>query len=112
VVALVSVALWSAPRSACSCTSWRGPASPARGASRRWLLDIGFLSIYLHIGARRMRHFFRDLSRGSCFGNGFRFGLTWLRIAWAGRAGGFLAGVLTTPFWHSSRISRPGCSAG
>jgi two-component system sensor histidine kinase RpfC len=82
-----------------------GISGPRRLAAL--LLDIGFLSIYLHIGGEAHATFF-PIYLWIIFGNGFRFGLTWLRIAMGAALAGFLAVVLTTPYWHE----QPHLSAG
>lgn len=85
-------------------------ARPAVSTARRavaLLLDVGFLSWYLHIGGEAHSVFFA-IYLWIVFGNGFRFGLAWLRAAMAAALAGFAAVVLTTPFW----IGQPHLSAG
>jgi two-component system sensor histidine kinase RpfC len=85
-------------------------ARPAISQARRFaalLLDIGFLSWYLHIGGESHATFVA-IYLWVVFGNGFRFGLGWLRISTGTALAGFLAVVLTTPYWHE----QPHLSAG
>ncbi len=70
-------------------------------------LDVGFLSIYLHIGGEAHAAFF-PIYLWVVFGNGFRFGLQWLRIAMGVAVAGYLAVIATTPYWHE----QPHLSAG
>ena len=74
-----------------------GISAPRRAVAL--LLDIGFLSWYLHIGGEA-HALFIAIYLWVVFGNGFRFGLAWLRAAMAATLAGFGAVVLTTPFWR------------
>ncbi|MGI4954809.1 MAG: response regulator [Janthinobacterium lividum] len=62
------------------------------------LLDSVFLSCQLHLGGESGAAFF-PIFLWVSFGNGFRFGLTWLRIAMVVTFLGFAAVVAATPFW-------------
>ena len=62
------------------------------------LLDCGFLSWQLHLGGEPASMFF-PIYLWVVFGNGFRFGLPWLRLAMLVALAGFGAVVATTPFW-------------
>ena len=73
--------------------------SPARRCTAL-LVDIVFLSWQLHLGSEASAAFF-PIYLWVSFGNGFRFGLTWLRIAMVASFVGFATVVLTTPFWSS-----------
>lgn len=63
------------------------------------LLDCGFLSWQLHLGGEVASLFF-PIYLWVIFGNGFRFGLTWLMISIPVATVCFTIVVLTTPFWH------------
>ena len=56
------------------------------------LLDIGFLSWYLHIGGEAHSAFFA-IYLWIVFGNGFRFGLVWLHASMGVALLGFLGSV-------------------
>jgi len=62
------------------------------------LLDCGFLSWQLHLGGEPASAFF-PIYLWVVFGNGFRFGLPWLRLAMLVALAGFGIVVATTPFW-------------
>ncbi|WP_245538368.1 sensor histidine kinase, partial [Teichococcus cervicalis] len=77
-------------------------AYPASNRARRGAavaLDCGFLSLQLHWGAEAVAMFW-PVYLWVVFGNGFRFGLAWLRIAMLAALAGFGAVALTTPFWQ------------
>ena len=76
-------------------------AFPATSTPRRvvaLLLDVACLSWYLHIGGEEHSSFVA-IYLWVVFGNGFRFGLPWLRAATAASVAGFAVVVLATPFW-------------
>lgn len=63
------------------------------------VLDCGFLSWQLHLGGEVASLFF-PIYLWVIFGNGFRFGLTWLKIAIPVATVCFAAVIATTPFWY------------
>ncbi|EKM98392.1 MULTISPECIES: ATP-binding protein [Acidocella] len=71
------------------------------------LLDCGFLSWQLHLGGERVALFY-PVYLWVIFGNGFRFGLRFLAVSVPVATLGFLAVVLSTPFWRAM----PHLSAG
>ncbi|TPG61173.1 sensor histidine kinase [Roseomonas nepalensis] len=76
-------------------------AFPSASTPRRvaaLLLDVGCLSWYLHIGGEEHSSFVA-IYLWVVFGNGFRFGLPWLRAATVATVAGFAAVAATTPFW-------------
>ncbi len=75
------------------------------------LLDLGFLSWQLHIGGEAASLFF-PIYLWVVFGNGFRFGLTWLRAAMAVGFLTFAGVVATTPFWHGNAHLSAGLLVG
>nr|WP_255574794.1 ATP-binding protein [Caldovatus aquaticus] len=62
------------------------------------LLDMAFLSAVLHLGGEALALFF-FIYLWVILGNGFRFGIPWLRAGMATGLLAFGAVVLTTPFW-------------
>lgn len=64
------------------------------------VLDCGFLSWQLHLGGEVASLFF-PIYLWVIFGNGFRFGLTWLMISIPVATSSFALVVLTTPFWYN-----------
>ena len=62
------------------------------------LLDSVFLSAQLHLGGETAAAFF-PIYLWVTLGNGFRFGLAWLRLAMLVTTISFAAVILTTPFW-------------
>jgi two-component system, sensor histidine kinase RpfC len=84
--------------------------SPAANVPRRFAAlgwDIGFMSYELHVG-HSLTAIFYPAYLWVIFGNGFRFGIEYLRIAMLESLGGFAVVVLTTPFWRD----QPPLSAG
>ncbi|MBI0538218.1 response regulator [Roseomonas sp. KE2513] len=82
-----------------------GTSTPRRAVAL--LLDVGCLSWYLQIGEEAHSGFV-PIYLWIIFGNGFRFGLAWLRAATAVGVAGFATVVATTPFW----LGQPHLSAG
>lgn len=83
---------------------------PQRSLVRRGvalLLDMGFLSWFLHVGGEIAAPFF-PVYIWVALGNGFRFGTRWLLAGMALFVAGFGAAVLATPFWRA----QPHLSAG
>jgi len=74
------------------------PATCLRRRLAALLLDCGFLSWQLHLGGEPAAAFF-PIYLWVVFGNGFRFGLRWLRLAMLAALAGFGAVIATTPFW-------------
>ncbi len=75
--------------------------SPATNIPRRvtaLLLDMGFLSYELHAGGE-VTSVLAPIYLWVILGNGFRFGVKWLRVAQIAGLVGFTAVVVTTPFW-------------
>jgi two-component system sensor histidine kinase RpfC len=97
--ALRALALWSALSVGLFVHILARPGVSQRRRFVALLLDTGFLSWYLHIGGEAHSAFV-CIYLWVVFGNGFRFGLTWLHIAMGAALAGFLAVVLTTPYWH------------
>jgi two-component system sensor histidine kinase RpfC len=75
------------------------------------LMDCGFLSWQLHLGGEVAALFF-PIYLWVIFGNGFRFGLTWLAIAIPVATLCFAVVVLTTPFWFERWHLSVGLLAG
>ncbi|PWC30670.1 ATP-binding protein [Teichococcus aestuarii] len=73
-----------------------GISQPRRLAAL--LLDCGFLSWQLFLGGEPVAMFW-PIYLWVVFGNGFRFGLRWLRIAMAAALAGFGGVILATPYW-------------
>ncbi len=74
---------------------------PEPNAPRRLVAllgDIGLLSYQLHVGGDETSLLW-PIYLWVIFGNGFRFGIAWLRLAMAASLTGFLLVVATTPFW-------------
>ncbi len=89
-------------------------ARPARFRARRVVAivaDSTILSCELHMGGEAVSLFF-CLYLWMVFGNGFRFGLGWLRVAAVAACLGFLATCLTTPFWLGQEHLAAGLMAG
>ncbi len=89
-------------------------AAPARFRARRMVAivaDSSVLSCELHMGGEAVSLFF-CLYLWMVFGNGFRFGLGWLRAATVAACLGFLATCLTTPFWLGQAHLAAGLMAG
>ncbi|MDW8398912.1 MAG: ATP-binding protein [Acetobacteraceae bacterium] len=82
---------------------WPGTSIPRRITALT--LDMVFLSAELHVGGE-ITAAFVPIYLWVILGNGFRFGVAWLRGAMA--IAGFLAVWVTTPFWHQ----QPHLSAG
>jgi two-component system sensor histidine kinase RpfC len=98
-MALVSVALWSAASVGVFLHILARPGISAPRRIAALVLDIGFLSWYLHIGGEAHSAFFA-IYLWIVFGNGFRFGLVWLHASMGVALLGFAAVFATTPFWH------------
>ena len=89
-------------------------ARPARYRVRRLLAivaDSTILSCELHMGGEPVSLFF-CLYLWMVFGNGFRFGVDWLRAATVAASLGFLATWLSTPFWLGQGHLAAGLMAG
>ncbi len=82
------------------------PAATSRRRFAAILIDTAILSWQLHAGGEVAAMFF-PIYLWIAFGNGFRFGLVWLRIAMGATSCGFGAVFLTTSFWlqHSHLAS-------
>lgn len=88
--------------------------SPASNVPRRILalcLDMGFLSAELHVGGE-VTSAFAPIYLWVVLGNGFRFGVAWLRGAMAIAIVGFIGVWLTTPFWYTQPHLSGGFLAG
>lgn len=75
---------------------------PATNLARRMaalVLDIGVLSAMLHAGGE-ITSALAPIYLWVILGNGFRFGVAWLRGAMLLSLAGFVAVMATTPFWH------------
>ncbi|WP_169747448.1 ATP-binding protein [Belnapia moabensis] len=77
---------------------WR-PALSTPRRSVALLLDMGFLTWFLHIGGALAAPFF-PIYVWVMLGNGARFGVPWLAAAMATFALGFGWVIATTPFWQ------------
>ncbi len=89
-------------------------AAPARFHVRRVLAivaDSTILSCELHMGGEPVALFF-CLYLWMVFGNGFRFGVGWLRVATVAACLGFLGVCLTTPYWVRQEHLAAGLMAG
>ena len=88
-----------------------GPAVnvPRRLAALGW--DIGFMSYELHFG-NSLTAIFYPIYLWIIFGNGFRFGIQYLRIAMLAGLAGFATVVLTTPFWRNEASLSAGLMIG
>jgi len=74
---------------------------PAKNNARRitaLILDMGFLSYELHVGGE-VTSVLAPIYLWVILGNGFRFGVAWLRGAQAMAILGFTAVIVFTPFW-------------
>ncbi len=79
--------------------------APASNNARRafaLFLDLGFLSWQMHLGDEPTAVLF-PIYLWVVFGNGFRFGLTWLRLSMLTAIGTFASVVLTTEFWADNQ---------
>ncbi len=74
-----------------------GPNTPRRAFAL--LLDMGFLSWFLHAAGEEASGFFL-VYLWIVLGNGVRFGVRWLFAAMGVFLAGFGAVALTTPFWR------------
>ncbi len=74
-----------------------GPNAPRRAFAL--LVDMGFLTWFLHIGGEEASVFFLAYL-WIALGNGVRFGVRWLLAAVGVFLASFGAVVLTTPFWR------------
>ena len=75
---------------------------PAINIPRRIIalcLDMGFLSLELHVGGE-ITSALAPIYLWVVLGNGFRFGVAWLRGAMAIAVTGFIGVWATTPFWY------------
>lgn len=88
----------------------RPEASPGRRLAAL-LLDCGFLSWQLHLGGEPAAMFY-PIYLWVVFGFGFRFGLSWLRLAMLVALAGFGAVVATTPYWSQQLHLSAGLLAG
>lgn len=77
--------------------AYPGVCRPRRFAAV--LLDCGFLSWQIYLGGEPVAMFW-PIYLWVVFGNGFRFGIAWLRIAMVAALAGFGAVILTTPYWY------------
>ncbi|MCQ4158446.1 ATP-binding protein [Roseomonas sp. GC11] len=75
------------------------------------LLDCGFLSLQLHLGGEPVAMFW-PVYLWVILGNGFRFGITWLRVAMLAALAGFGATALATPYWQEQGHLALGLWAG
>ncbi len=78
-------------------------AWPQRSPPRRltaMATDFTVLSLLLHFGDEAAAPLY-SIFLWVAFGNGFRYGLAYLGLSVAAASGGFLAVLLTTPFWIS-----------
>uniref|UniRef100_UPI00374D86AB hybrid sensor histidine kinase/response regulator n=1 Tax=Armatimonas sp. TaxID=1872638 RepID=UPI00374D86AB len=78
-------------------------AWPARNPARRWVAmvcDFGMLSFELHVGGEATSVLF-PMYLWIALGNGFRFGVPWLRGATVVGLACFGLVVATTPFWYN-----------
>lgn len=87
---------------------------PGASAGRRLagiVLDTGALSAALHVGGAVASPFF-PVYLWVILGNGFRFGLPWLRAATVMAALGFGTVLATTPYWFQNELLGTGLLAG
>ncbi|HUC19698.1 MAG TPA: ATP-binding protein [Acetobacteraceae bacterium] len=84
---------------------WPAVNVPRRLFALCW--DIGFVAYEMHAG-NGLTAILYPVYLWIIFGNGFRFGIEYLRIGMLASLGGFAAVVLTTPFWRD----KPALSAG
>ncbi|MPZ55501.1 MAG: response regulator [Rhizobiales bacterium] len=75
------------------------------------LIDFGIFSYCMHIGGEAMAPLY-PIYLWVIFGNGFRFGLTYLAAAAACGVVSFTIVVLTTEFWHSHLPLSAGLTSG
>jgi two-component system sensor histidine kinase RpfC len=75
------------------------------------VFDFGIFSACLHFGGEAMAPLF-PIYLWVIFGNGFRFGLTYLAAAAACGVVSFTVVVLTTPFWHAHLTLAAGLAGG
>jgi two-component system sensor histidine kinase RpfC len=75
------------------------------------LFDFAIFSYGMHIGGEAMAPFY-PIYLWVIFGNGFRFGLTYLAAASACGVVSFTAVVMTTPFWHAHLPLSAGLASG
>jgi len=75
------------------------------------VFDFGMFSYYMHIGGEAMAPLY-PIYLWVIFGNGFRFGLTYLAAASACGVVSFTAVVLTTEFWHHHLTLTAGLTGG
>jgi two-component system sensor histidine kinase RpfC len=96
---LFAVALWAVMAVGIFAHILLRPAVSARRRFVAVVLDLGFLSWYLHIGGEATSAFF-PIYLWVILGNGFRFGVPSLRVAMAVGLVAFAAVIVTTPFWR------------
>jgi two-component system sensor histidine kinase RpfC len=89
---------------------WRPAPNPTRRLIAM-LSDLGTICFQMHQGGATGSLFY-PLLLWTVFGNGFRFGLRELYAATAIGFGGFVAVVLTTPFWRASPTLSIGLALG
>jgi two-component system sensor histidine kinase RpfC len=75
------------------------------------VLDFTFFSYCMHSGDEAMAPLF-PIYLWAIFGNGFRFGVTYLALASACGVLSFMAVVLTTGFWHQHLAVSAGMAGG
>jgi two-component system sensor histidine kinase RpfC len=85
--------------------TWPAVNVPRRLFALCW--DIGFVAYEMHAG-NGLTAILYPVYLWVIFGNGFRFGIEYLRIGMLASLGSFAAVVLTTPFWRDN----PALSAG
>ena len=85
----------------------RWPATNKLRRSIALCLDMGFLCAELHVGGE-ITSALAPIYLWVILGNGFRFGVAWLRGGAAVAIVGFVAVWITTPFWYT----QPHLSAG
>ncbi|HZF75130.1 MAG TPA: ATP-binding protein [Acetobacteraceae bacterium] len=109
--ALVALGAWCALSAVVfgHILAFPGTSTPRRAAAL--LLDVGCLSWYLHIGGEEHSSFVA-IYLWVIFGNGFRFGLPWLRAATVAGVLGFALVIASTPFWWTQPHLSAGLLAG
>ncbi len=88
---------------------WPGTSRTRRLAAA--FMDIGVLSYGFHLGGAVTAPFF-TIYLWVILGNGFRFGLPWLRVSAAASVAGFGLVVLYTPYWQDNLPLGLGLLAG
>jgi len=77
--------------------AWPAVNVPRRFVALFW--DMGFTSYQLHFGNSTTAIFY-PIYLWVIFGNGFRFGIAYLRAAMVAALVGFTSVVVSTPFWY------------